>query len=415
MDISSNASRWLLTGRHFSRVAGQAIGLLTLLFVARVTSFAAAQDSDDQPESARTSNAPVVDAAKLSRALAAFNRGGALMEQYNYRKAAEAYRQVLHEFPNWTAARFNLGLVYLCSGDDAKTKDGARALFKRVLKAEPNHLRARFCLGLCYEYEGDYSGALACYTSVHEADRQDSIVAYKCGSMLERLGRDDDAIGKFEAIVAQDPGFLSAIYRLASAYFRTKQRDKAIPLFKRFSQLNKKELTYGRFVVKNRYSMLGKNNSVLDARHLPITQAAKTTTPRLVFSPATRHLGVTLHAWRANFTATQLPGIAVGDLNEDGHLDLVLTATGENGLTSVWLNAGQGDFTQTSQIADQGISPCLGDVDNDGHLDLWLGRAGADLLFHGDGKGKLDQTGFVNQDARKPGETARGPEGTWTL
>jgi len=102
-------------------------------------------------------------------------------------------------------------------------------------------------------------------------------------------------------------------------------------------------------------------------------------------------------------------------VNEDGHLDLVLTATGENGLTSVWLNAGQGDFTQTSQIADQGISPCLGDVDNDGHLDLWLGRAGADLLFHGDGKGKLDQTGFVNQDARKPGETARGPEGTWTL
>ena len=37
------------------------------------------------------------------------------------------------------------------------------------------------------------------------------------------------------------------------------------------------------------------------------------------------------------------------------------------------------------------VVPCLGDIDNDGDLDLWLGRAGQDLLFLNDGKGKFTQ------------------------
>ena len=40
------------------------------------------------------------------------------MEQYSYVKAAEALEQVVKARPNWTAARFNLGLAHLNMQED---------------------------------------------------------------------------------------------------------------------------------------------------------------------------------------------------------------------------------------------------------------------------------------------------------
>ena len=47
----------------------------------------------------------------LCRALAEFNRGAALLEQYQYSAAAEALEKAVAAAPDWTAARFNLGLA----------------------------------------------------------------------------------------------------------------------------------------------------------------------------------------------------------------------------------------------------------------------------------------------------------------
>ncbi|MGD8500846.1 MAG: hypothetical protein PVJ86_09380, partial [Phycisphaerales bacterium] len=54
----------------------------------------------------KDSKAAVSDS--LGKALADFNRGAALLEQYKYGEAAKAFESVLDVAPDWTAARFNL-------------------------------------------------------------------------------------------------------------------------------------------------------------------------------------------------------------------------------------------------------------------------------------------------------------------
>jgi len=51
------------------------------------------------------------DADSRGKALAHFNRGAALLEQYKYSEAARVFESVMDTAPDWTAARFNLGLA----------------------------------------------------------------------------------------------------------------------------------------------------------------------------------------------------------------------------------------------------------------------------------------------------------------
>ena len=107
----------------------------------------------------------------LGTALAAFNRGAALLEQYNFTKAADEFNKVLDVAPDWTAARFNLALAYLNLQDQPGAKDHldlARRSFEKILLTNPNHLHAHFCLGLYYQHLGNNEKALEHFQTVYE-------------------------------------------------------------------------------------------------------------------------------------------------------------------------------------------------------------------------------------------------------
>jgi predicted nucleotidyltransferase len=100
----------------------------------------------------------------------------------------------------------------------------------------------------------------------------------------------------------------------------------------------------------------------------------------------------------------QGPSSAFGDVNNDGHLDLVVTgwdATSTSTAT-LYLGDGQGGFAPQ----DAGLSgvrfgsSSLGDVNNDGNLDLVITGEGQSTLYLGDGQG-----GFASQDAELTGVT----------
>lgn len=337
-------------------------------------------------------NVPAADSDRLSQALREFNRGSALLEQYRYADAAKALEKAVEAFPDWTAARFNLGVAYLNMQADKSAVgvlDKARKAFEDVVTAEPGNLHALYCLGLYHQFLMHNKEALAYFEKVQKADPRDPHVAYKCAEVLSALRRNDDAIKMLEHAIAVDPGFVSAYYQLGMLYLQKQQRDKAMPVLQRFQPLQAEELAGGSFAVKQQtYGTVGKYGVLLEANRLPLAAAAAPR-PRILFSPEVKKLDARLKPWKWAGGTVNLPGVAVGDLRGNGSLDLVLTGIGENGGTQVFLNDGKGNFTAGPQIADQGVCPSLGDVNNDGHLDLWLGRAGQDILFLNDGKGKL--------------------------
>jgi tetratricopeptide (TPR) repeat protein len=346
-----------------------------------------------QPQKSKHVSAPsdseAIVSGPVGKALADFNRGAALLEQYNFLEAARAFESVLETAPDWTAARFNLGLAYF----NMQEKPGAlsylelaQKAFETVLKSDPNNLHARFCLGLYYQHLGENEKALECFRKVYEADSKDPYVLYKYAEVLINFGSVEEGTKMLEKIIAIDPGFISAVYRLAMQYQRTQKRDQAKALFARFQELKETELTGGTFTVLKAYGTVGKYYTALGADNLPLPAVTTVPQKRILFSPELKSLNDATSAWKFSGGSVELPGIAAGDVDEDGDLDLCITAFGDNG--SVWLlrNDGAGGFSHDATLAKQGICPCFGDVDNDGDLDLWLGRAGPDIYFENDGK-----------------------------
>ncbi len=338
----------------------------------------------------------------VRKALAEFNRGAALLEQYRYADAAKAFEAALNLAPDWNAARFNLGLAYFNMQEQERAEvsvESARKAFEEVLQSEPNHLSARFCLGLYYQHIGQNEKSLECFRMVHQADPADMHVAYKYAEVLISLNQQEQAAQILEGIVARDPGFISVLYRLAMLYQRSKQADKAKPLFARFRELNELELTGGSFTVLKAYGTVGKYYLAIGVDNLPLPVAQTPIYPpdvrrikRIIFSPEVNSLNAKISDWKYGDSGIDISGVAAGDVDCDGDIDLCITGLEPNGTTALWLNDGAGRFSKRAVLAQKGISPCFGDVDNDGDLDLWLGCAGADLYFENDGKGNFTKS-----------------------
>jgi hypothetical protein len=128
----------------------------------------------------------------------------------------------------------------------------------------------------------------------------------------------------------------------------------------------------------------------LGADNLPLPSAATFPQKRILFSPETKPFNAATSAWKCPDGSIELPGIAAGDVDEDGDIDLCITAFGNDGGTWLWYNDGAGRFSHEATLTKHGICPCFGDVDNDGDLDLLLGRAGPDIYFQNDGKGNFE-------------------------
>ena len=91
-------------------------------------------------------------------------------------------------------------------------------------------------------------------------------------------------------------------------------------------------------------------------------------------------------------------GVALADLDSDGDLDIYLVQSGSlvsrnDAKDRVFLNRGDGYFTPGPSVPDSdgyGMGVAAGDYDNDGDVDLYVTNVGANLLLRNDGTGRFD-------------------------
>jgi len=92
-------------------------------------------------------------------------------------------------------------------------------------------------------------------------------VLYKYAETLINLGLTENGTKMLEKVIVLDPGFISAVYRLAIQYQRMQKRDKAKSLFAHFKKLKDTELTGGTFTVLKVYGTVGKYYMALGVQH----------------------------------------------------------------------------------------------------------------------------------------------------
>ncbi|MDQ6434370.1 cadherin domain-containing protein [Mesorhizobium sp. LHD-90] len=85
------------------------------------------------------------------------------------------------------------------------------------------------------------------------------------------------------------------------------------------------------------------------------------------------------------FPALESGGNALADLDGDGDLDLVVATVTQP--TQVYFNDGQGEMVDTGQALDEALLVLAGDVNEDGHTDLVTSNSVESKLYLNDGSG----------------------------
>jgi tetratricopeptide (TPR) repeat protein len=298
------------------------------------------------------------------------NRGVALLEQFDYPAAVEAFRRALALDATLGLARLNLAVALY----NARDLEGAAREARLAAQALPDRPHPHYVLGLLAKAENRTEDAIAAFQRVVEMDRADVGANVNLGQMYMQVRRYPDAIAVFRAAVAAEPYSQTAVYNLGIALTRAGERALGEKVMERFKEL--RESGY-RTVLGQNYLEQGRYAEALSSTGAEADLVSQDT-PAVTFADASA---------RALPSALRMASgggeVTLADLDGDGALDLV--SPGAAGL-SVHRNA-QGRFAEAAGTVGAGayLAVVAGDYDNDGKVDLLGLRADALSLFHNEG------------------------------
>lgn len=341
-------------------------------------------------QSLTQTNLRSVTFAEREDAYRANNLGVALLEQYDYKTAAEHFRRALSLDPGLTIAHINLAIALFNLQDlDASQREAQIASESDPALPQPIYL-----LGMIARSQNRFDDAIAAFRGVLKIDPNDVGSSVNLGQIYTQQQRYEEAIKLFRTAVDAEPYNSSALYNLATALIRTGQRNEGQALMAKFQSLRQSGAATN---LGQNYLEQGHYAEALTSTGAE-PELVDTSRPNVTFRPA--NIGqptTTRKPTRKNFdTAT-----ALIDIDGDGDLDLV-----QGGPARLFRND-RGRFLditrRSGDFAKAGSQSCFsmiaGDFDNDGKADLFVSWADRLALYRNLGGGRFRD---ITQTAKIP-------------
>ena len=323
------------------------------------------------------------------------NAGIALMGQFDYAGAHDAFQRLVDGNPDWTELKVDLAIATLNrrQGDDSKN---AAELLEGVITEHPLHWRAIYCRGLLHLNAGEPEAALKRFQQVADAHPDDGYAIYYTGKCLFDLGEHEKAMEYFLRAQKADPYLRSTYY----GAFQAKQRQGDLEGARGYlEQFQKLETNPQARLAEIKYTRMGPNAEV--KAHDPVERTARKAMPAgelFAESAPVDIQGADDVAWRS-FTARDPSTVSICDIDGDGRLDLFVAQAfaGAGGLhNAVLLQNEDRSFRLAkdhSLAAPSNINAALwGDFDNDSMTDAYFCRAGTNQLWQRTKDGWQDVT-----------------------
>jgi len=338
-----------------------------------------------QPTSAHRQNAPAKPGARED-AYRANNLGVALLEQYKYKDAADAFKRALQLDPELTLARINLGIALFNAPDLV----AAQRELQAAITAAPSAPQPLYVLGLAAKTQNKPDEAIAYFQKVLRIDPNDVGANVNLGQLYAQQRKYPEAVAALRLAIAAEPYNATALYNLGTSLIRSSQREEGQKVIAQFQELRQRGsgTTLGTaYLEQGRYAeaiaSTGAEPGLVDK-----------TTPEVVFKDVTASALPGPGDWTADARAEQDAGaVVLFDYDGDGDLDLLEVAGGKQRLER---NDGGKFVDVTAQSgalakAATGIATAAvaGDYDNDGKPDVLIVRTSGIMLYHNDGNGSF--------------------------
>ena len=352
----------------------------------------------------------VEPAAARENAYRENNIGVALLEQFKYKEAVEAFKRALQIEPKLSLAHINLSIALYNVPD----LPGAEREAKTALTFAPNAPQPYYILGLIAKTPKPEE-AIAAFQHVLKIDPNDVGANINLGQIYSQQKKYPLAIAAFRVAIAVEPYNGTALYNLGQALMRAGQRDEGQAVTQRFKDLRERgsATTIGNnYLEQGRYAeavaSTGAENELVD-RAIPSVTFSDANTGTLPVSAESGRsdassltspiFGRQFKSSDLNDTTRREIAAALGgnatlfDFDGDGDLDLFWVTPTEQHL---YRNDGGKFIDVTNQSGALGakfngtpIGAVAGDFDNDGKPDLFVIRDGSLSLYHNDGGGKF--------------------------